>query len=717
MDFKTVEYYGKNAKAVAEVYDSSKGGISRYFSSSFLPDSRILDIGCGNGRDLNILLSMGYDAKGIDACREFVDLYGSLNSDQRERMSFDKLPELSSVPDRTFDAVLCSAVLMHLPEELLFDASFSIRRVLKENGRLLLSVPLTGPEVDADSKRDEKGRLFNGVAPENFELIFERIGFKLINRWDSDDSLDRKERKWATMLFTLENSSGSRPIDTIESVLNRDKKVATYKLALFRALADIALTSYNSVLWDSKGNVLVPVSTIADKWIEYYWPLFEPEKMIPQIQAEAENGKPVAFRFLLNELIEKYRYSGGLSAFSTDYRNNNLPDNVTDIYKKLISKLKTTIVSGPVTFAGGAGGNPVFDYEKGYVKVPFSIWKELSLTGHWITDAAILRWAELTFKISKESVRPGDVIDLLLTSPVPERDVYCSKSFYDSLKNKECVWTGKSIEQKYDVDHAIPYSLWKNNDLWNLFPADTVINSKKRDRLPANPLIRKRKDCIINYWELVKEKYPARFEYEAEKLAGNGYLNAENWQNKLFSRFSEAIEYTAVQRGIERWEPETITRIVKMTETLPQKSVPFYPDLKVACGGFDGGRSDEGSCEMVTVEDVRDNIDPSNCFVVKACGDSMDGGIAPVKDGDFLLFEFYSGGPVTGNLLAVKYDDGSGDFSYVLKKIGKDAPGRYRLVSLNKDYTDIVVDNDKMLPFARLKGRLERDGTGFILSK
>ena len=52
------------------------------------------------------------------------------------------LPELATIADKYYDGLLCSAVLMHLPEEELFDASFAIRRVLKEHGRLLLSIPL-----------------------------------------------------------------------------------------------------------------------------------------------------------------------------------------------------------------------------------------------------------------------------------------------------------------------------------------------------------------------------------------------------------------------------------------------------------------------------------------------------------------------------------------------------------------------------------------------
>ena len=92
---------------------------------------------------------------------------------------------------------------MHLPEKQLFDASFSIRRVLKENGRLLISIPLEDKTVDPKTNRDKRGRLFNGITPENLQLIFERIGFKLINRWQNDDSFNRDYRKWVTMLFKI----------------------------------------------------------------------------------------------------------------------------------------------------------------------------------------------------------------------------------------------------------------------------------------------------------------------------------------------------------------------------------------------------------------------------------------------------------------------------------------------------------------------------------
>ena len=57
-------------------------------------------------------------------------------------------------------------------------------------------------------------------------------------------SLGRAGFTWITLLFTLQSDQALRPIDQIEGAPNRDRKIATYKLALFRALCDIALTNY-----------------------------------------------------------------------------------------------------------------------------------------------------------------------------------------------------------------------------------------------------------------------------------------------------------------------------------------------------------------------------------------------------------------------------------------------------------------------------------------
>ena len=580
MDKQTNQIYNEKAAEFAERYDSCSGGISDHFAAAFPSSSRILDVGCGSGRDLRILHDMKFQADGVDPCEEFVnrintesrthgvtDLpscvpplrdYGGqtdshgLTTLEHSRTSaiLDSLPELATIADDAYDGVLCSAVLMHLPEEQLFDASFAIRRVLKPKGRLLLSIPLYDKTIDSVTKRDTDGRLFNGLIPEELQLLFERIGFKLLNRWESPDSLNRDHRKWVAMLLELESATGNRPIDTIESILNKDAKVATYKLALFRSLANIATTNYKMAKWTNDGRVKIPTQVLAEKWIEYYWPLVEAD-------IKQTTGDAIAFRKQLEELVDYFRSRGGLSAFVLQYRNNKLSIEAGKICKKVISKLKGTIWNQPVRYAGVGGDFSVFQYDKSdqTVLIGNEIWKELSLMGSWIQDATILRWAELSAKFAKSEIKPSAVIDCLLTVPIQEREVNAAKSFYDALDIKECVWSGKTINDKYNLDHAIPFSLWKNNYLWNLLPADAKVNGNKKDKLPANRVVKARKDCIVHYWSLINREFPARFEYEAGKLMGNRLFDNANWENRLFATFAEAVEITAIQRGVERWEP------------------------------------------------------------------------------------------------------------------------------------------------------------------
>ncbi|MBQ8994567.1 MAG: HNH endonuclease [Oscillospiraceae bacterium] len=47
------------------------------------------------------------------------------------------------------------------------------------------------------------------------------------------------------------------------------------------------------------------------------------------------------------------------------------------------------------------------------------------------------------------------------------------------------VFTGKLLEKgKYDVDHFIPWSFVMNDELWNLMPMNSSLNSSKSDKLP-----------------------------------------------------------------------------------------------------------------------------------------------------------------------------------------------------------------------------------------
>ena len=85
------------------------------------------------------------------------------------------------------------------------------------------------------------------------------------------------------------------------------------------------------------------------------------------------------------------------------------------------------------------------------------------------------------------------------------------------LRSINDVFTDKPIDQtKYDVDHFIPWSFVMNDELWNLMPMDSSLNSVKSNRLPDwdDFFIRFAKNQYIMY-EMIHEKAGVRKLYEA----------------------------------------------------------------------------------------------------------------------------------------------------------------------------------------------------------
>jgi len=98
---------------------------------------------------------------------------------------------------------------------------------------------------------------------------------------------------------------------------------------------------------------------------------------------------------------------------------------------------------------------------------------------------------------------------------------------------------------------AAALSAHTNNDLWNLLPADPQMNREKGDSLPTSGLLKRRRDVILNYWDVIRRANPQRFEHEITRFAGNKAPDPL-W---CFMAMVESVEATALQRGCERWEP------------------------------------------------------------------------------------------------------------------------------------------------------------------
>ncbi|MBK1735437.1 hypothetical protein CKO15_09105 [Halorhodospira abdelmalekii] len=136
--------------------------------------------------------------------------------------------------------------------------------------------------------------------------------------------------------------------------------------------------------------------------------------------------------------------------------------------------------------------------------------------------------------------------------------------------------------------------------------------------------------------------------------------------------------------------------------------LPYFPDLKIACGHFRSGHSE--TAEDFRVPPGHGRLNSSRHFIAPAHGNSMNGGKNPIRDGDYLILEYIaegSAGSITGQTLAIERQNIAGDNEYLLRSVIKDPEGKYILRAQNPDYTDLVAD-DNMWTFARLRGIIHK---------
>lgn len=364
----------------------------------------------------------------------------------------------------------------------------------------------------------------------------------------------------------------------ISKIIERDSKSTTYKFALLRGTIDIIQENSPYIRIDKK-RVFIPTGLLIEKWILYYYPILQSSTFIPQFN----NTTNLAFELQFLDLIKHYEIRGGFSAFYNDLRNKGIPEDLNSLFFELAKKIRDTITKMPMRHLGYSINQELYSvfnphnkriYEKDYLKysnleniitdfgtfsIPIEYFEIFKLLGSFVNgqDSILFKWAEFSVNASSKNLSIDEVINHVLINPITDRDVLESKKLYKNILEKEgevyCVWTGKKLKN-YDVDHVIPFSVWKNNDLWNLLPSNSNINrNQKKDKIPSPLLIEKQKDIILNYWNLMFNTQSIRFKKEFQ-IALLGNLSFNEWQEHGISQLKKSCNYLIENRGFEEWK-------------------------------------------------------------------------------------------------------------------------------------------------------------------
>ncbi|OKI10201.1 SAM-dependent methyltransferase [Streptomyces sp. CB02923] len=184
------------AEALAERYESVSFETVHQDFLPLLPaaPARVADIGAGTGRDAAALAARGYDVLAVEPVPELRRVARRLHPTPAIRWLADSLPALPGLAGETgFDAILLSAVWMHLAEEDRPPAMRRLHDLLAPGGRLFLSLRHGPPPTNR--------RMYDIPTHETVTLAEQHALRSIRLRDNGTDHLGRGDIHWTGLAF------------------------------------------------------------------------------------------------------------------------------------------------------------------------------------------------------------------------------------------------------------------------------------------------------------------------------------------------------------------------------------------------------------------------------------------------------------------------------------------------------------------------------------
>ena len=137
-------------------------------------------------------------------------------------------------------------------------------------------------------------------------------------------------------------------------------------------------------------------------------------------------------------------------------------------------------------------------------------------------------WAKFLERVNAENIATKLLIKIDESAKRNNLTVF-RKILYEEFECRTCFYCGKELKtNKIDVDHFIPWSFVKDDNLWNLVLTCPTCNRTKNDKLPSerflNDLVSRNKQIIIETQRIDMKNYQDRmvsYVYNWAKI--NGY--------------------------------------------------------------------------------------------------------------------------------------------------------------------------------------------------
>ena len=189
---ETLAYYNQNAAAfIAGTEHADMSQQYGFFLKHLAPTGKLLDLGCGSGRDSAYFASLGFQVTALDGSR-------ALCQRVKESLGIDALcmgfEDLAFVEE--FDGIWACASLLHVKKADMAEVLMKVSNSLKPGGILYASYKYGTQE------RICNGRFFNDYTEKDLpQLLTAENRLHLLEYWITEDVRpDRSGERWLNLI-------------------------------------------------------------------------------------------------------------------------------------------------------------------------------------------------------------------------------------------------------------------------------------------------------------------------------------------------------------------------------------------------------------------------------------------------------------------------------------------------------------------------------------
>lgn len=343
---RTIDYY---ENAATDYYSSTVDVDMKpqysMFEKYLYEGARILDCGCGSGRDSKHFLDSGYSVTAVDGSASMCKMASDLTGLEVFNIVFQDIDF-----DNEFDGVWACASLLHVPSDEIALVLKRVNKALASNGILYVSFKY------GEYEGERNGRFYLDLTEDTLRKILDEVGgFDIKEIFVSDDVRPEKENvQWLNAILI---KSENLEIETKDELIETDSieklqgeivlDAEGHKtLTIREGMSDIDFNGIlaKAVQWADIGKVISAIEKKAEYVVQIpakYQKQFEAGELFinkntktgiewPTLMRKADNGR---YQFVDNLPIEQQKFIQGnpFHDICQNYHNMYIQQQIAEI--------------------------------------------------------------------------------------------------------------------------------------------------------------------------------------------------------------------------------------------------------------------------------------------------------------------------------------------------------------------------------------------------